>query len=63
MKLFIKVLNDKARKYYESHERFHSGDAGLDLYILEDIKFDPGETKMIKLEETYILHKNRMNQV
>ena len=49
MKLFIKVLNDKAKQYYENHGHFHLGDAGLDLYILEDIKFEPGETKMIKL--------------
>ena len=28
---------------------FHIGDAGLDLYIIEDINFLPGETKAIKL--------------
>ena len=49
MKLFIKVLNNKAKKYYESHGHFHQGDAGLDLYILEDLEFQAGETKLIKL--------------
>ena len=49
MKLFIKILNDKARSYYEKHGHFHQGDAGLDLYVLEDIDFAPGETKLIKL--------------
>ena len=49
MKLFIKVLNDKARKYYENHGHFHKGDAGLDLYVLEDMTFSPKETKVIKL--------------
>ena len=49
MKLFIKALNEKAKKYYENHERFHSGDAGLDLYVLEDVEFQPQETKLIKL--------------
>ena len=49
MKLYIKILNDKARSYYEKHGHFHQGDAGLDLYVLEDIDFDPGETKLIKL--------------
>ena len=49
MKLFIKVLNNKAKEYYENHGHFHSGDAGLDLYVLEDIKFEPGETKLIRL--------------
>ena len=49
MKLFIKVLNNKAKKYYENHGHFHSGDAGLDLYVLENMEFQPGETKLIKL--------------
>ena len=49
MKLFIKVLNEKAQKYYENHGHFHKGDAGLDLYVLEDLDFEPGETKLIKL--------------
>lgn len=49
MKLFIKPLNDTARELYENHGHFHHGDAGLDLYVLEDITFSPGETKPIKL--------------
>ena len=49
MKLFIKTINNKALKYYKNHGHFHKGDAGLDLYILEDITFSPFETKVIKL--------------
>lgn len=49
MKLLIKILNEKARNYYQAHKHFHIGDAGLDLYIIEDINFSPGETKPIKL--------------
>ena len=49
MKLKIKPLNERARKYYSNHGHFHSGDAGLDLYILENQKFSPGETKLINL--------------
>ena len=49
MKLKIKPLNDEARGLYENHGHFHNGDAGLDLYILEDQCFIPGETKLIKL--------------
>ena len=49
MKLFIKPYNDTAWKFYQNHGHFHDGDAGLDLYVLEDIQFDPGETKAIKL--------------
>ena len=49
MKLFIKPQNEIAYKYYEDHGHFHDGDAGLDLYVLEDITFEPSETKAIKL--------------
>ena len=49
MKLKIKPLSDVARELYINHGHFHDGDAGLDLYVLEDIQFEPGETKAIKL--------------
>ena len=49
MKLFIKAHNTTALEFYRNHGHFHDGDAGLDLYVLEDIHFDPGETKAIKL--------------
>ena len=49
MELNIKILNEKARMLYENHGHFHKGDAGLDLYIIEDIEFKPMETKLIKL--------------
>ena len=34
---------------YSNHGHFHNGDAGLDLYVLEDITFNSGETKLLKL--------------
>ena len=49
MKLFIKPHNTTAWEFYRNHGHFHDGDAGLDLYVLEDIHFEPGETKAIKL--------------
>ena len=49
MKLLIKALNNESNEMYSSHGHFHDGDAGLDLYVLEDIEFNPGETKLIKL--------------
>ena len=49
MKLFIKPHNTTAWGFYRNHGHFHGGDAGLDLYVLEDIQFEPGETKAIKL--------------
>jgi len=49
MKLFIKPHNETALNFYRNHGHFHNGDAGLDLYVLENILFEPGETKGIKL--------------
>tara|TARA_Y100001935_G_C17175710_1_gene442514 strand:+ start:416 stop:853 length:438 start_codon:yes stop_codon:yes gene_type:complete len=48
MKLLIKPLNNQSKEMYENHGHFHDGDAGLDLYVLDDIVFKPGETKLIK---------------
>jgi dUTP pyrophosphatase len=48
MELLIKILNNDAKDIYESHCHFHTGDAGLDLYVIEDIQIDPNETKLIK---------------
>ena len=49
MKLLIKPLNDTSREFYSDHGHFHDGDAGLDLYVLENQEILPGETKLIKL--------------
>ncbi len=49
MKLLLNPLNKIAYNFYKNHGHFHEGDAGLDLYVLESITFDPGETKPIKL--------------
>ncbi|AKJ64381.1 hypothetical protein [Kiritimatiella glycovorans] len=49
MKLKILPLNVNAREAYADHGHFHDGDAGLDLYVLEDRVFQPGETLPIHL--------------
>ena len=49
MKLFIKPHSNVAQEFYQDHGHFHAGDAGLDLYVIEDIHFEAGETKAIKL--------------
>ena len=49
MKLFIKPHSDTAQEFYRSHGHFHKGDAGLDLYVLEDIYFEAGQTRAIKM--------------
>ena len=49
MELYIQIINEEARTLYENHGHFHNGDAGLDLYIIENTEFQPMETKLIKL--------------
>ena len=49
MKLYIKTLNEVAREMYTHHGHFHIGDAGLDLYVINDQTFSPRETAKIKL--------------
>ena len=49
MEILIKTLNDTAKEMYDNHGHFHEGDAGLDLYVLEELEFLPGETHLIKL--------------
>ena len=49
MKLSIKLLNNNAKRFYENHGHFHEGDAGLDLYVLNDITIKANETILIKL--------------
>ena len=46
--LLIKPLNDAAKERYLSHGHFHDGDAGLDLYTIEALRVEPGETKLIE---------------
>lgn len=49
MDLLIKTLNETAHNLYSKHGHFHEGDAGLDLYILEDIVVKSNDTVLIKL--------------
>ena len=49
MKLSMKLLSSKAKNFYAKHGHFHDGDAGLDLYVLEDIVIKAGDTVLIKL--------------
>jgi len=49
MKLYIKFLNDNAKEFYVKHGHFHQGDAGLDLYMINDVTIKSGETKLINL--------------
>ena len=49
MKLFMKPHTQTAWEFYQNHGHFHKGDAGLDLYVLEDCNIEAGETQAIKM--------------
>lgn len=50
MKLKIKPFNDRAKELYENHSHFHSGDAGLDLFVIEDQTISAKTTQPIPLQ-------------
>ena len=47
MKLLIKPFSPLIKSIYSEHGHFHSGDAGIDLYTLEDQLIEHGKTKKI----------------
>jgi len=50
MHILIKPLTDLAREHYAAHGHYHTGDAGLDLFILEDQTIPAGVTLPLKLQ-------------
>ncbi|MFQ6606916.1 MAG: dUTP diphosphatase [Fidelibacterota bacterium] len=49
MILRVKPLHEETAKYYHNHGHFHDGDAGFDIFIVEEVSFAPRETKAIHL--------------
>lgn len=49
MHLKIKPFNDTVRSFYEDHGYFHDGDAGIDLFVIEEQTIKAGETTRIRL--------------
>lgn len=49
MNLKIKPFSKVIFNMYKNHKHFYQGDAGLDVYIVEDQTIKPGETTRIKL--------------
>lgn len=45
----IKVVEPQNDPMYQNHSTYHEGDAGLDLFIIEDDVIPPGETKLVDL--------------
>ena len=49
MHLKIKPRNNIVSKMYKEHGQFHAGDAGLDLFIVEEQTIEGGGTELINL--------------
>ncbi len=49
MYLRIKPFSSEVRMLYENHGHFHDGDAGIDLFIIEEQTIKSGETAIIHL--------------
>ena len=45
----IKPFNDIVKEMYAGHGYFHEGDAGIDLFIIQEQIIEPGETARIHL--------------
>ena len=49
MILIIKPLNDNVREFYTNHTSYHEGDAGIDLFIPEDVVVKAHSTSYVNL--------------
>lgn len=50
MHIKIRPHNPTAKEQYENHGHYHAGDAGLDLFIMEDQVIKAGTTVPLKLQ-------------
>ena len=50
MHIKIRPHNIQAKQRYSEHGHYHAGDAGLDLFIMEDVVIKAGETVPLKLQ-------------
>jgi len=49
MQIKIKPFNSSVKSLYENHGHFHDGDAGIDLFVVEEQTIKAGETTRICL--------------
>lgn len=43
----IKVSDPSAESLYASHSAYHTGDAGLDLFVTHEVQIPPGQTVLV----------------
>lgn len=49
MKFLIKCKSEDIKEMYKNHSTYHKGDSGLDLFIVNDVVIEAGETKLVDL--------------
>ena len=50
MLLKVKPFTDEVKQFYNNHNHFHDGDAGLDLFVIRKQIIRSGETSLIHLQ-------------
>ena len=50
MDLKIRPFNAEVKQMYENHGHFHDGDAGLDLFVINEQTISAGKTTLIHLQ-------------
>jgi len=50
MHLKIKPFSTTVQELYENHSHFHDGDAGIDLFVIDEQTIEAGETAFIQLQ-------------
>ena len=50
MHIKIRPFNAEVKAIYENHGHFHDGDAGLDLFVINEQTIGSGESTLIHLE-------------
>ena len=50
MDLNIRPFNAEVKQLYDNHGHFHDGDAGLDVYVINEQTIEPDETTLIHLQ-------------
>ncbi|NQU27059.1 MAG: dUTP diphosphatase [Candidatus Marinimicrobia bacterium] len=47
MELLIKPFDKECEQYYQNHRHFHDGDAGLDLFVIDEMHIQGNTTAFI----------------
>ncbi len=50
MHLHIKPFTAEVKQMYENHGHFHDGDAGIDLFVINEQTISAGETSLIHMQ-------------